>query len=131
MAMTPFQRLQAKADTHAHLSPRFFGEQVTFAPQAAGERPVIGNVEVTVLEEADESQNLVLRHELSLHCSRDVRHVRGGIDRIEVGDLLYRSREIDPDQTPFVATGERRNENALTWSLIFTRRITKGRGFDD
>ena len=131
MNFNAFQRVQQRADRKAHLNPKWFGEACTFAPLDFPNRTVVGNVDVAAREEATpNSQDLEVVEELTFHCSRHPSDERGGIDAFEIGDLLYRSRDVDPDQKPFAATGERRSENALTWTLVFTRRIVKGRSPD-
>lgn len=131
MTFNAFQRVQQRADRKAHLNPKWFGEACTFAPQDFPNRTVTGNVEVSVREETSpNSQDLEVVEELAFHCPRDPSVDGGGIDVFQIGDLLYRDRQVDPEQNPFSATGERRSENALTWTLVFSRRIVKGRSAD-
>lgn len=129
MAQNAFQRLQVKADQKAHLNPKYHGEACTFAPANFPNRTVTGNCAVNTVEDAGDSQELELLDELSFHCSRDTSGELGGIDAIKVGDAFYRSDEIDPDRRPFLATGEKRSVNALTWTLVFVRPKVEGLGF--
>lgn len=132
MSLTPFEKLQQKCDQKAHLNPKWCGEACTFAPLNFPSRTVHGNCEVTTIEESSsDGQDLVMVDELSLHCSRDPNQDSGGIDVFRVGDQLYRDPKHDPDQVPFAATGEKRSANALSWTLVFTRRTVKGRSFDE
>ncbi len=130
MALTPFEKLQQKIDRKAHNNPKWFGQACIFAPQHFSSRMVQGTTEVNQVEESTEGQDLVIVDELSFNCARDPSLDEGGIDRLEVGDQMYLPESLDPDQRPFAATGEKRSVNSTSWTLVFTRRHVKSRGFD-
>jgi hypothetical protein len=100
-----------------------FSEVVAFYPSAGAARSVTGIVQTNRGRQNDEPAETDVER-LWLHCGRDESHVKGGIERPEIGDTLV--LDSDPaGRERWAFTGEVEDQTAYAHRLRFERHRTK------
>ena len=97
-----------------------FAETGTYTPIGSGSRSV-----VAVVEDAgsfDEGENRIeIEEVITVWCPRDKSADGGGIDKPQIGDKWLSPVSIDPQQRPYLFTGNTTDVEPDAWALEFRR----------